>query len=33
VKTVAELVAYMKANPDKLSFGSPGIGTLGACLG
>ena len=27
VKTVAELVAYMKANPDKLSFGSPGIGT------
>ena len=27
VKNVAELVAYMKANPDKLSFGSPGIGT------
>ena len=27
VKTVAELIAYMKANPDKLSFGSPGIGT------
>jgi tripartite-type tricarboxylate transporter receptor subunit TctC len=27
VKTVAELVAYMKANPNKLSFGSPGIGT------
>jgi tripartite-type tricarboxylate transporter receptor subunit TctC len=27
VKTVAELVAYMKANPDKLSFGSPGVGT------
>jgi tripartite-type tricarboxylate transporter receptor subunit TctC len=26
-KTVAELIAYMKANPDKLSFGSPGIGT------
>jgi tripartite-type tricarboxylate transporter receptor subunit TctC len=26
-KTVAELVAYMKANPNKLSFGSPGIGT------
>ena len=24
---VAELIAYMKANPDKLSFGSPGIGT------
>ena len=27
VKTVAELIAYMKANPDKLSFGSPGIGS------
>ncbi len=27
VKTVPELIAYMKANPDKLSFGSPGIGT------
>jgi tripartite-type tricarboxylate transporter receptor subunit TctC len=27
VKTVAELVTYMKANPNKLSFGSPGIGT------
>ena len=27
VKTVPELVAYMKANPNKLSFGSPGIGT------
>jgi tripartite-type tricarboxylate transporter receptor subunit TctC len=27
VKTVAELVAYMKANPNKLSFGSPGIGS------
>ena len=27
VKTVAELISYMKANPDKLSFGSPGIGT------
>jgi tripartite-type tricarboxylate transporter receptor subunit TctC len=27
VKTVPELVTYMKANPDKLSFGSPGIGT------
>ncbi len=27
VKSVAELVAYMKANPNKLSFGSPGVGT------
>jgi tripartite-type tricarboxylate transporter receptor subunit TctC len=27
VKTVAELVAYLKAHPNKLSFGSPGIGT------
>jgi tripartite-type tricarboxylate transporter receptor subunit TctC len=26
-KTVAELIAYMKADPNKLSFGSPGIGT------
>ena len=27
VKTVQDLVAHAKANPDKLSFGSPGIGT------
>lgn len=27
VKTVPELVQYMKANPNKLSFGSPGVGT------
>ena len=26
VKTVPEFVAYLKANPDKLSFGSPGVG-------
>jgi tripartite-type tricarboxylate transporter receptor subunit TctC len=27
VKTVPELVAYLKANPDKLSYGSSGIGS------
>jgi tripartite-type tricarboxylate transporter receptor subunit TctC len=27
VKNVAELIGYMKANPDKLSFDSPGIGS------
>lgn len=27
VKTVAELVTWLKANPNKASFGSPGIGT------
>src|ERR1044072_6434957 len=26
-KTVAELVAFAKANPAKLSYGSPGVGT------
>jgi tripartite-type tricarboxylate transporter receptor subunit TctC len=26
-KTVAELIAYAKANPDKVSFGSAGVGT------
>src|SRR5262249_3486388 len=28
-KTVAELAAHAKANPGKISFGSPGIGTPG----
>jgi len=28
VKTVADLIGYMKANPDKLSFGSPASGPL-----
>jgi len=32
-KTVAELAAYAKANPGKISFGSPGIGTPGHVAG
>lgn len=33
VKTFAELVAYAKANPAKVTFGSPGNGTLGHIIG
>jgi tripartite-type tricarboxylate transporter receptor subunit TctC len=33
VKTVGDLVQYSKANPDKLSFGSPGTGEAGHLAG
>jgi tripartite-type tricarboxylate transporter receptor subunit TctC len=33
IKTFAELVAYGKANPGKLNFASPGIGTTGHLAG
>jgi tripartite-type tricarboxylate transporter receptor subunit TctC len=32
-RTVAELVAYAKANPGKVNFGSAGIGTVGHITG
>lgn len=32
-RTVADFVSYAKANPEKLTYGSPGIGTIGHLAG